>query len=283
MFWKEQGLVFKGFAKQRLKSDKSVYTIYCHKGTSLKDKKNYCGFTFLARCPFDKNSAEWHNPDNWTYVRTKKARQSHRFISTESQKLNKNLKLRLKSDTCCNVPKQLLMINKFNRIYKEKCTSGTDKPIEQAFNQLKMENENEVDMIVESEILSAPARHLKNVQKTWMKTPEMDIVDDLPRHCRYIEGLGQFYDPGINAGLKNQKFFMLKSPEMDELLKTCDHFSFDATFSTTGWTQLGVLTAHVPNKDPFRQKSTVTVAFGFERSKEKTTYVEFFQTFKEKQ
>ena len=175
------------------------------------------------------------------------------------------------------------MINKFNQIYKEKCTNGEEKPIEQAFNQLKLENETEVDMIVESEILSAPARHLKNVQKTWLKTPDMDVVDGLPRHCRYIEGLGQFYNPDINAGLKNQKFFMLDSPEMAELLKTTEYFSFDATFSTSGWAQLGVLTAHVPNSDPFRQKSTVTVAFGFEKSKEKTTYIEFFQTFKEKQ
>ena len=91
------------------------------------------------------------------------------------------------------------MINKFNQIYKEKCTSGVEKPIEQAFNQLKLENETEVDMIVESEILSAPARHLKNVQKTWLKTPDMDVVDSLPRHRRYIEGLGQFYKPDINA------------------------------------------------------------------------------------
>ena len=274
--------MFKGFAKQRLKSDKSVYTINCHKGTALKDKKNYCGFTFLARCPFAKNSAEWRNPGNWTYVRTKKPRQTHRFVSMESQKLNKNLKLRLKSDTCCNVPVQLVMINKFNKIFKDKCVSGVEKPIDEAFNQLKVENESEVDLIVESEILSAPARHLKNVQKTSLKPTDTDIVDDLPHHCRYIDGLGQFYNPVTNEGLQNQKFFMLKSPEMDELLKTCEYFSFDATFSTSGWAQLGVLTAHVPNSDPFRQKSTVTVAFGFERSKEKTTYVEFFQTFKEK-
>ena len=92
------------------------------------------------------------------------------------------------------------MINKFNQIYKEKYTSGVEKPKEQTFNQLKMENESEVDMIVESEILSAPARHLKNVQKTWLKTPDMDVVDGHPRHCRYIEGLCQFYNPDINAG-----------------------------------------------------------------------------------
>ena len=61
----------------------------------------------------------------------------------ESKKLNKNLKLRLKSDTCCNVPKQLVMINKFNKIFKEKCTSGVEKPIEQAFDQLKIENKAE--------------------------------------------------------------------------------------------------------------------------------------------
>ena len=63
-FWKANGLTYKGFARQRLKSNKQIFTIHFHKGTSLKDKKNYCGYTFLARCPFDKNSADWHNPGN---------------------------------------------------------------------------------------------------------------------------------------------------------------------------------------------------------------------------
>ena len=109
-----------------------------------------------------------------------------------------------------------------------------------------------------------------------------DIVLGLPKYCRYIEGHGQFFDEKINEKLKHQKFFMIKSDEMNELLKKVKYFSFDATFSCTGWAQLAVLCAHVDNPDPLRQKTTVTVAYAFQKSKECDVYVEFFDTFKEK-
>ena len=271
----------KGFARQKSRKDKSLYVIFCHKAKTFKDKENYCGFSFLAKCLFDKNSAEWFNPGNWTYVQKKKSLPDHRFISTESVQLNKNLKLRLKANSCCNVPTELVMINAFNIIYKEKCRSGVNQPIEKAFDELKERNKSQVDEDVAAQIMSSNARHNKHVQKTKLMPKDTDIIHDLPKHCRFIDGIGKFYDENLNSKLEHQKFFMVKSEEVDELLKETTVFSFDGTFSVSGFTQLAVLTAHVPNADPFRQKTAVPCAFGFEKSKEKQCYEEFFESFKE--
>ena len=147
------GLLYKGFQRQKCRSDRNIYNLYCHK-SAAKNKEHYCGFYFQARCQFPKNTSEWRDPENWSYVSSRKFRPSHRLISDDGDQIKKNLLLRQNNSSCCNVPSQRILINSFNNMFKQKCKIGESQPIERAFDQLKAENPTEIDVIIESEILS---------------------------------------------------------------------------------------------------------------------------------
>ena len=94
-FWVCDGLTFKGFQRQKCKSDRCIYNIFCHKSSCFKDKSRYCGYYFQARNEYPKNSQEWLDPENWSYVITRKIRPNHRLISHDNDEIKKNLDLRI--------------------------------------------------------------------------------------------------------------------------------------------------------------------------------------------
>ena len=65
-FWRQNGMHFRGFPRQRSKKDPSIYTIHCFRKSSHKGKP--CNFSFKAKCNYDRTSEEFFRAENWVVL-----------------------------------------------------------------------------------------------------------------------------------------------------------------------------------------------------------------------
>ena len=107
-------------------------------------------------------------------------------------------------------------------------------------------------------------------------TAQMDpeIIDGLPRRCRFIGG-SRFYNPQLNRSLKYNQVFFLEDERMIKFLLECTSFSFDATFplgSKDKFSQLGIIVGRLSPKNNIRCDVIIPIFWSFMTEKSLPAY-----------